>query len=929
MSVQSDLAELYTAFYNRAPDADGLAYWASELNSGNMTLESIARNWEDAQPETQEKYPDSLSTEDFIEAVYGNVFSRSSDAEGAAYWKAGLEDGSLSRDSFIAAVLNGAKANTSTQGLADATLVNNKAQVGVAFAEKGLNDTALAAKVLTSVSANTDTLNATLDLIKLIPASTAAQTPALLTLVSSTLDNVAALVKGAPDELSDLATYLNAVVTGTGSTTNLTTLFTSINTKAGAALTNPNALDNPAAQAGSDVVTATPTTGEVAVFAVTQTAPGLFTVGSQNGNVSLYVDGDVFTFKPANGTAVDVDSSLITNGLVVNSVSLMPSSDAFSYLMAGVVIGGIKISGSGTLVVPQANPSTLIEFRVADISLSLKQQYETGVEQITPVLDLLDIRVDYGVVESLGGNATQIVDLYARNDVIGLGKVDLFVTDEYVPLATLVTIDTKTTGTLQYQGVTGTLSQLKASIYVKADINVLVTDRPTTSTALEALAAKIGGEALIAFNLTSVAQLKELSDLKLTTYWTGTLVDTATNLLTVSQGDTRNVDVTLTNNDAGTLTVQQRSDLAKMLAYVDDSDWKFNLKDTAEHLLASHAADPDIFNFYVGTVTVDGSAELSLAEVATLKSLTALDFEYTVVDTLADLTANPQQENLGAGDYVVADTVANLEAVLNANSVILGDSASYRVADTVANVQQLQNNVSDLNSKDYILVDTVSNLLASQSSLAYTNADGYKISGDLTSSNLSIQEAVLVANALNSNDYINKYSVSGSLTEARDLDNYTFKYASSVTLTATADEDTFSGNLTDGHVNIVYTSAAQADQFAQTGAGIYQAVNGSFDSFSFLYGSPSIPDRDHVEVLVGTTLTKSSTDAVADNTYAFVKGSYNALDGKFTQATNGTDTLVAWDSDTSNGVDAVAIVLVGQSPNNASEIVNFSLKLAP
>ncbi|SQG00476.1 outer membrane adhesin-like protein [Paucimonas lemoignei] len=929
MSVQSDLAELYTAFYNRAPDAAGLAYWVNELNNGNMTLESIARNWEGAQPETQEKYPDTLSVDDFIEAIYGNVFSRSSDAEGAAYWKAGLENGSLSRDSFIAAVLNGAKANTSTQGLADAALVNNKAQVGVAFAEKGLNDTALAAKVLTSVSANTDTLNATLDLIKLIPASTAAQTPALLTLVSSTLDKVAALVKGAPGELSDLATYLNAVVTGTGSTTNLTTLFTSINTKAGAALTNPSALDNPAAQAGSDVVTATPTTGEVAVFAVTQTAPGLFTVGSQNGNVSLYVDGSVFTFKPANGTAVDVDSSLITSGLVVNSVSLVPSSDAFSYLMAGVVIGGIKISGSGTLVVPQANPSTLIESRVADISLSLKQQYETGVEQITSVLDLLDIRVDYGVVESLGGNATQIVDLYARNDVIGLGKVDLFVTDEYVPLATLVTIDAKTTGALQYQGVTGTLAQLKASIYVKADINVLVTDLPTTSTGLEALAAKIGGEALIAFNLTSVAQLKELSDLKLTTYWTGTLVDTATNLLTVSQGDTRNVDVTLTNNDAGTLTVQQRSDLAKMLAYVDDSDWKFNLKDTAEHLLASHAADPDIFNFYVRTVTVNDNAELSLAEVATLKSLTALNFEYTVVDTLANLTAN-QGEGLVNG-YVIADTVVNLENAITSSDPVFAGKQGYYVADTVEHVQQWQSEEGQtpVTPNGYILVDTVSNLLASKSSSTFTDADGYKISGDLTSSNLSIEEAKIVAKASNSNDYINKYSVSGSVTEAEGLDNYTFKYASSVTLSATTGEDTLSGNLTDGHLNIVYSSGAQADHFVSPGTGVYQAVDGNFDSFSFLYGSPSIPDRDHIDVLGGTALAQSFSGNVTDNTYTFVKGSYNALDGKFTQATYGTDTLVAWDSDTSNVLDAVAIVLVGQSPNNASEIVNFSLKLVP
>ncbi len=913
MSVQSDLAELYTAFYNRAPDADGLAYWASELNSGNMTLESIARNWEGAQPETQEKYPDTLSVDDFIEAIYGNVFSRSSDAEGAAYWKAGLENGSLSRDSFIAAVLNGAKANTSTQGLADAALVNNKAQVGVAFAEKGLNDTALAAKVLTAVSANTDTLNATLDLIKLIPASTAAQTPALLTLVSSTLDNVAALVKGAPDELSDLATYLNAVVAGTGSTTNLTTLFTSINTKAGAALTNPSALDNPAAQAGSDVVVATPTTGTTTpVFAVTE-VDGVFTVGTQNGNVHVTLGDGVIIFTPAVGTAVEVSLSLLGEGggFVLNTIKLTASLDAFETLMSGVFSENLTLSGTGTLVYP--------EFDFGD---------SAPLAGLPEFLDMLNVRIDLSTITKFTGSASEFIALYARTDVTGLSKVAISIDDDFVSVTDLAVIDSKTTGTLEYHGVSGTIQQLVASSYVTGEVNVRPTDLPTSATGLDALAAKLSGDAFISFDLTSVAQYNTLFNLQLTSYWAAELVDTATNLLPLTQGNTRNIDIKLTDDDAGTLTVQQRSDLAKILIYDLDSEWTFSFADTAKNLLASFQADPDLINEYASSVVVTGNTEVSIAELHTLQDFPTIDpaFNYTIVDTLSNLSS----ADLGGDTYFVADTILNLESASGPSAVLLDNAYHNYVVDTVANIQQGASSSALMSANGYIVEDTFDALWDQVGTDLLEGALAYKVTG-LVNTSLSVDEALFLNNADNSNDYINAYTVFDSVAGASTnlVSEHSLKYASSVNLFATANTDKLNGDLTDGHINILYTSGTQADTFTANSGSFVTTDDNGFDAYSFLYGSPSIPDRDHIEVFVGSELTKSSTDTVTDSTYAFVKGSYDTNSGAFTKATNGTDTLVAWDSDSSTEVSAVAIVLVGQSPNNASEIVNFSLKLVP
>ncbi|MDR3564375.1 MAG: DUF4214 domain-containing protein, partial [Negativicutes bacterium] len=113
MSSQTDVAELYTAFFNRAPDSGGLAYWVNELDTGVITLAQIAKNWMDSQPEAKQYYPDGLSTTNFVEQIYLNVLGRAADTGGLSYWVTQLDNGALSRDTFVASIINGAKANNS------------------------------------------------------------------------------------------------------------------------------------------------------------------------------------------------------------------------------------------------------------------------------------------------------------------------------------------------------------------------------------------------------------------------------------------------------------------------------------------------------------------------------------------------------------------------------------------------------------------------------------------------------------------------------------------------------------------------------------------------------------------------------------------------------------------------------------------------
>ncbi len=139
------LVDLYIASFNRAPDADGLNYWATQFANG-MSLPKIAESFF-TQHEATLAYPAGQSTGTFVDTVYQNVLGRSADAGGLAYWTAQLQAGHVAKDTFLLALINGAA------GTADATYLANKEQVGVHFAiVQGLNDSTEAKTVMTGVT---------------------------------------------------------------------------------------------------------------------------------------------------------------------------------------------------------------------------------------------------------------------------------------------------------------------------------------------------------------------------------------------------------------------------------------------------------------------------------------------------------------------------------------------------------------------------------------------------------------------------------------------------------------------------------------------------------------------------------------------------------------------------------------------------------
>jgi Ca2+-binding RTX toxin-like protein len=132
------LAEMYVAYFNRAPDAEGLFFWADKLAEGR-TMDEIAERFFD-QDETRALYTDPSNTDAFVTAVYANVLGRTPDADGFAFWTGKLAAGEVTQGAFVLKIILGAK---NGGGANDVAYLSDKADVGLYFsAIKGMSDSA-------------------------------------------------------------------------------------------------------------------------------------------------------------------------------------------------------------------------------------------------------------------------------------------------------------------------------------------------------------------------------------------------------------------------------------------------------------------------------------------------------------------------------------------------------------------------------------------------------------------------------------------------------------------------------------------------------------------------------------------------------------------------------------------------------------------
>lgn len=137
--------QLYVAYFGRATDSAALVNFAATLKSygapGNIqdlntayATDTQVRSLIDSfgtSTESSNLYTGNTSS--FVTAVFQNVLNRAPQESGLAFWRDAIDSGTLTRANAALSIMAGALANTSTQGLQDAALINNKIRVASNF----------------------------------------------------------------------------------------------------------------------------------------------------------------------------------------------------------------------------------------------------------------------------------------------------------------------------------------------------------------------------------------------------------------------------------------------------------------------------------------------------------------------------------------------------------------------------------------------------------------------------------------------------------------------------------------------------------------------------------------------------------------------------------------------------------------------------
>jgi len=140
------IVELYIAYFNRIPDADGLSYWAGQLKDG-QTVTQIGESFYAAavQYASLTGYSSDMGNADFVRVIYKNVLGRSEanapPDEDVNYWAGEIAAARATRGTLISTMLDSAhsfKGHATWGWVAD--LLDNKVSVANYFAvDNGLN----------------------------------------------------------------------------------------------------------------------------------------------------------------------------------------------------------------------------------------------------------------------------------------------------------------------------------------------------------------------------------------------------------------------------------------------------------------------------------------------------------------------------------------------------------------------------------------------------------------------------------------------------------------------------------------------------------------------------------------------------------------------------------------------------------------------
>jgi len=433
--------KIYVAYYGRPADPAGLQYWAGQLAANGGSLTAIINAFGNS-AESTALYAGADNAAK-VTAIYQQLFNRSPDSAGLAFYVNELSLGRMTAASIALNVANGA---TGT----DATYLTNKQSVASSFTDSLTTDSAAAVAYAGTTAANTARA--------LISGVT---TSAATTNVAST---IAAIKPGggaaATGQTFTLTTSPSETVVGTSKNDAVTALFTTSATtnavQASDSVTDSSTTDNDtltfdlAGDLFSDVTTsAAPTVRNIEnlVFNVNTSSANLATdVTYDNAATRLFVDGTTMTgvknyaFNLAKAQSGVSGVSLLS----ATADSTVTVDSKLSSLIVGTRAAGdainIKMNNAG---VPGTPATATVANAAGDVTasgsgdFSLTATTATGAVTATGGKNLTVSAAGAGVVmaSTTGGTATvtataaTLIDVSASSDVTltnsGAGSVKI------------------------------------------------------------------------------------------------------------------------------------------------------------------------------------------------------------------------------------------------------------------------------------------------------------------------------------------------------------------------------------------------------------------------------------------------------------------------------------------------------------------------
>lgn len=109
MTIEADIQKIYIAYFNRPADYAGLIYWKTEIDSGRATLETLTSSFATT-AEYNSLYGSSLSAM-VVTKVYQNLFGREPEEAGLKYWVGELDSGRVTIGTVAYSALTSAAGN--------------------------------------------------------------------------------------------------------------------------------------------------------------------------------------------------------------------------------------------------------------------------------------------------------------------------------------------------------------------------------------------------------------------------------------------------------------------------------------------------------------------------------------------------------------------------------------------------------------------------------------------------------------------------------------------------------------------------------------------------------------------------------------------------------------------------------------------------